>query len=72
MNQETNQKNMFNKFIIFYLLTVFCLWIKTYTTQLTQFNLGIENAIQHFLLLLNPLGSSMLFSRIFVFIQRST
>ena len=37
------------------------LWIKTYITQVTQFNLGVEGFLQQFLLLLNPLGSAMLF-----------
>ncbi|MEE3953612.1 LTA synthase family protein [Peribacillus frigoritolerans] len=57
------QKNrgMLNKYVVFFISTVFLLWIKTYIVQLTQFNLGIENSIQHFLLLLNPLGSSLLF-----------
>ena len=42
----------------FFLLTVFFLWMKTYIAQLTQFDLGIENTMQQFLLFLNPLGSS--------------
>src|SRR5690606_33918821 len=33
----------------------------TYAVQLTQFNLGVEGTFQEFLLLLNPLGSSLLF-----------
>ncbi len=37
------------------------LWIKTYISQQTQFDLGVEGVIQQFLLLLNPLGSAMLF-----------
>ena len=60
MNLVNKGEKIFNKFIGFYLLTVFFLWIKTYITQLTQFDLGIENALQQFLLFLNPLGSSML------------
>lgn len=50
-----------NKFFGFYLVAVFMLWIKTYITQVTQFNLGVEGSLQQFLLLLNPLGSAMLF-----------
>jgi lipoteichoic acid synthase len=60
MNLVNKGEKIFNKFIGFYLLTVFFLWIKTYITQFTQFDLGIENALQQFLLFLNPLGSSML------------
>lgn len=50
-----------NKFFGFYLFAVFMLWIKTYITQVTQFNLGVEGSLQQFLLVINPLGSAMLF-----------
>ena len=60
MNLLNKGEKIFNKFIGFYLLAVLFLWIKTYITQLTQFDLGIENALQQFLLFLNPIGSSML------------
>ncbi|MFB5088385.1 LTA synthase family protein [Psychrobacillus sp. PGGUH221] len=50
-----------NKFFGFYLFAVFMLWIKTYIIQVTQFNLGVEGILQQFLLILNPLGSAMLF-----------
>lgn len=50
-----------NKFFGFYLFAVFMLWIKTYITQVTQFNLGVEGSLQQSLLLINPLGSAMLF-----------
>jgi len=52
---------MLNKYIGFFILAVFFLWMKTYIAQLTQFDLGIENTLQEFLLFLNPLGSSLLF-----------
>lgn len=52
---------IFNKYISFFFLAVFFLWMKTYIAQLTQFDLGIENTIQKFLLFINPLGSSLLF-----------
>lgn len=54
-------QNIFKRYIGFFLLAVFLLWIKTYLIQLTQFDLGIENTLQKFLLFLNPLGSSLLF-----------
>ena len=57
----TKRESIFNKYIGFFLLTVFFLWMKTYIAQLTQFDLGIENTMQKFLLFLNPLGSSILF-----------
>ena len=36
---------IFNKYIGFFFLAVFFLWMKTYIAQLTQFDLGIENSI---------------------------
>lgn len=54
-------QGILNKYIGFFLLAVFFLWMKTYIAQLTQFDLGIENTLQKFLLFINPLGSSLLF-----------
>ncbi|RBW68279.1 LTA synthase family protein [Bacillus taeanensis] len=60
-------KNLFNKlrfsnnYMSLFLLAVILLWIKTYYSQLNEFNLGIENSMQEFLLFLNPLGSSLFF-----------
>ena len=54
-------QSILNKYIGFFFLAVFFLWMKTYIAQLTQFDLGIENTLQKFLLFINPLGSSLLF-----------
>jgi lipoteichoic acid synthase len=54
-------QGIFNKYIGFFFLAVFFLWMKTYIAQVTQFDLGIENSIQKLLLFINPLGSSLLF-----------
>jgi lipoteichoic acid synthase len=54
-------QGILNKYIGFFFVTVFFLWMKTYIVQLTQFDLGIENSLQKFLLFINPLGSSLLF-----------
>lgn len=54
-------QSIFDKYIGFFFVTVFFLWMKTYIAQLTQFELGIENGLQQFLLAINPLGSSLLF-----------
>ena len=35
--------------------------VKTYIAQTAQFKLGVEGILQQFLLLINPLGSAMLF-----------
>lgn len=54
-------RGIFNKYIGFFFLTVFLLWMKTYITQVTQFSLGVESTFQQVLLFINPLGSSLLF-----------
>lgn len=59
-NDTDKGQNIFQKYIAFFFLAVFFLWMKTYLVQLTQFNLGIENTLQKILLFLNPLGSSLL------------
>ena len=61
MANLTFKEKLTGKFIYFYALAVLLLWIKTYITQLTQFDLGVEGTLQEFLLLLNPLGTAMLF-----------
>ncbi|MFS0861201.1 LTA synthase family protein [Fredinandcohnia sp. 179-A 10B2 NHS] len=60
-NFQKRSQSIFSKYVGFFLLAVFLLWIKTYISQLTEFNLGIDNSLQTFLLFLNPLGSSLLF-----------
>jgi lipoteichoic acid synthase len=54
-------QGIFTKYIGFFFIAVVFLWMKTYIAQLTQFELGIENSLQSFLLFINPLGSSLLF-----------
>ena len=62
MNNLISKKSgRINNFLWIYLLAVLMLWIKTYITQASVFELGVEGALQQFLLLLNPLGSIMLF-----------
>lgn len=54
-------QGILNKYVGFFIVAVILLWVKTYIAQLTQFKLGVVGPFQHFLLLLNPLGSSMFF-----------
>ena len=58
-----------NRYIYFFFLSVFFLWMKTYLAQLTQFKLGVEGLFQHFLLFLNPLGSSLLLLGLSLFLK---
>lgn len=57
-------------FIQFYVVMVAILWFKTYITQLFQFNLGVQGVLQNFLLLINPLGSALLFLGISFFSKK--
>ncbi|AVK86261.1 glycerol phosphate lipoteichoic acid synthase [Lysinibacillus sp. B2A1] len=60
-NLVSKKDDLLHNFLGIYLLAVLMLWIKTYISQLSQFDLGVEGVIQQFLLLINPLGSAMLF-----------
>jgi len=60
-NLLSKKDDLLNNFFGIYVVAVLMLWIKTYISQQTQFDLGVEGVIQQFLLLLNPLGSAMLF-----------
>ncbi|WP_064092775.1 LTA synthase family protein [Rossellomorea aquimaris] len=51
----------------FFFTVVVLFWIKTYAVYLAEFNLGIQNALQHFLLFFNPLSSAILFFAIALF-----
>ena len=69
MKSLVNKNNdLLHKFFGIYLLAVLMLWIKTYITQTTQFDLGVEGFLQQFLLFINPIGSVNAISRIFIFI----
>ncbi|MCR2821568.1 LTA synthase family protein [Lederbergia panacisoli] len=45
----------------FFLVAVFLFWIKTYITYRIEFNLGIDNELQQFLLFINPISSALFF-----------
>ncbi|MGM9929048.1 MAG: LTA synthase family protein [Bacillus sp. (in: firmicutes)] len=60
-NLMNNKVGFLHGFWGVYTLAVCMLWLKTYVSQLTQFELGAEGFYQQFLLFLNPLGSAMLF-----------
>ncbi|MEH7415312.1 LTA synthase family protein [Neobacillus drentensis] len=70
MNKILNKgQSILNKYVGFLFLSVLLLWLKTYIVQLTQFQLGIENTLQKFLLFFNPLGSSLIFLGISAFFK---
>ncbi|WP_449539776.1 LTA synthase family protein [Ferdinandcohnia sp. Marseille-Q9671] len=71
MNMLKRGQNIFTNFFGFFLLAVLLLWLKTYVAQVSEFNLGIDNSLQTFLLLLNPLGSALFFLG-FAFLGKGT
>ncbi|WP_026559701.1 LTA synthase family protein [Bacillus sp. J37] len=52
-------KTLWSKYVFLSLATVF-MWVKTYIVYLTGFDLKIENAMQSFILLINPLSFFLL------------
>ncbi len=60
-NLVSKKDYLLKNFFGIYLLAVLTLWIKTYITQTSQFELDVEGPLQQFLLLINPLGSALLF-----------
>ncbi|MCQ2008804.1 LTA synthase family protein [Sporolactobacillus sp. STSJ-5] len=57
----TGGQRILTKKYAFFLLTVILFWLKTYFVYLTQFNLGVNDKMQQFLLFLNPVSSALLF-----------
>ncbi|WP_317950220.1 LTA synthase family protein, partial [Rossellomorea marisflavi] len=53
--------------LTFFFIVVGLFWVKTYAVYVSEFELGIQNAMQHFLLFLNPLSSALLFFAIALF-----
>src|SRR5699024_2956928 len=51
----------------FFSIAVLLIWLKSYLIYLVEFNLGIQNSIQHFLLFFNPLSSALIFLGIALF-----
>ncbi|MGG3890998.1 LTA synthase family protein [Metabacillus fastidiosus] len=56
-----NSRAVLNKQLGFFLFAALLLWIKTYAVYNVEFNLGIENTMQKFLLFMNPISSALLF-----------
>ncbi|MFJ7724814.1 LTA synthase family protein [Neobacillus sp. NPDC097160] len=62
-------QSIFTRYFAFFYMAVFLLWMKTYIAQITQFKLGVEGSFQHFLLFINPFGSSLLFLGLALFFK---
>ncbi|MGV3488497.1 MAG: LTA synthase family protein [Tuberibacillus sp.] len=65
----TKLKNFMSRSYAFYAIAVGLLWIKTYIVYQMEFRLGIDNALQTFLLFVNPISSSLFFLGIALFFK---
>lgn len=66
MNKMMKQNKPISK-MGFFFIAVGLLWIKSYLTYLFEFNLDIQNAMQQFLLFINPLSSAVIFLGVALF-----
>lgn len=62
--------NIHSKSVQFFLIAIVLFWIKTYVTYRMEFNLGIDNSVQKFLLFINPLSSAFLFTGVALFSKK--
>jgi lipoteichoic acid synthase len=53
--------------LTFFFTVVILFWFKTYAVYLAEFNLGIQNLMQQFLLFFNPLSSALFFFALALF-----
>src|SRR5690625_6026514 len=51
----------------FFTIAALFIWLKSYLIYLFEFNLVIQNGLQHFLLFINPLSSTLIFLGIALF-----
>ena len=64
-------KRKLNSRFGFFLLLTLLLWIKNLFAYFVDFDLRLDNALQVFILLINPIATTMLFLSIFLFIRRT-
>ncbi|WP_019241591.1 MULTISPECIES: LTA synthase family protein [Bacillus] len=60
-----------SKKMIFFWLTIILFTVKTYISYQVEFNLGIKNALQSFLLMMNPISSAIIVFGLILLISRS-
>lgn len=61
MNLLNLGKKIMNGKMTFFFIAVVLFWLKSYGSYLTEFNLGIQNDMQRFLLFFNPISSALFF-----------
>lgn len=60
-------RNFISSRMGFFTIAAILIWLKSYVVYLTEFNLDIQNLLQHFLLLINPISSTLVFLGIALF-----
>src|SRR5690625_2118240 len=60
-------KNFISSKMGFFTIAALLIWLKSYFVYLFEFNLDIQNVMQHFLLLINPISSTLVFLGIALF-----
>ena len=66
----TKIKNFFNTRFGFFALLVFIFWLKTIFVYLSDFHLGVSGFYQYFVLLLNPIATTVLLFSLALYIRR--
>jgi lipoteichoic acid synthase len=61
-----------NSYMMFFAITVVLFWIKTYVAYQIEFKLGIDDNLQKFLLLINPISSALFFFGIALLFKKHT
>lgn len=64
-------KNILNTRIGFFGLASVLFWLKTYLVYLFEFDLGVSGAIQHFILLINPIAFTIILFSIALYFKKS-
>ncbi|WP_042455741.1 LTA synthase family protein [Neobacillus dielmonensis] len=72
MEQISFTKKLTKNNFTFFVIAVVLFWIKTYAAYQIEFNLGIDNKLQEFLLVINPLSSALFFFGIALLFKKRT
>lgn len=72
MNKINLPNKIKNSHIAFFAIAVIMFWIKTYAAYQIEFNLGIDNNLQKFLLFFNPLSSALFFLGLALLFKKHT
>lgn len=63
--------NFLNTRLGFFSTVAVLLWLKTILAYLTEFNLGLESGMQYFILLINPIATSVFLLGIALYVRRT-